>query len=266
MLCGISPPFGRLSPTRRQVTHALLTRLPLYLRPEGRVRVRLACMRHAASVDSEPGSNSQVEKRAPNAALAGGARQTSNTRADGSCVVQCLCQADTRTLFASTSYPVFKEPAPAKPPQRHTTRHAFPQGEPLMVQIGAGCVNTSSGLRSEPPAAARGGLRPTPLPPRRAVRGITSSGLRPEPPAAARGGPSPHSAAAEARRARLRDDHPPLVAPFVGPNLGSRIRRGQGLGRIRRVRRPTWRMNGATPAGITWKRSATRTPSIFTAP
>ena len=30
MSCGISPPFGRLSPTQRQITHALLTRLPLY--------------------------------------------------------------------------------------------------------------------------------------------------------------------------------------------------------------------------------------------
>ena len=29
MLCGISVPFGTLSPTRRQVTHVLLTRLPL---------------------------------------------------------------------------------------------------------------------------------------------------------------------------------------------------------------------------------------------
>jgi hypothetical protein len=31
MLCGISDPFGSLSPTLRQVTHVLLTRLPLYL-------------------------------------------------------------------------------------------------------------------------------------------------------------------------------------------------------------------------------------------
>src|SRR5438093_221349 len=30
MLCGISVPFGTLSPARRQVTHVLLTRLPLY--------------------------------------------------------------------------------------------------------------------------------------------------------------------------------------------------------------------------------------------
>ena len=30
VLCGISPPFGRLSPTLRQITYVLLTRAPLY--------------------------------------------------------------------------------------------------------------------------------------------------------------------------------------------------------------------------------------------
>ena len=39
----------------------LLTRAPLYSSPEGDFRVRLACLRHAASVDSEPGSNSRYK-------------------------------------------------------------------------------------------------------------------------------------------------------------------------------------------------------------
>ena len=39
----------------------LLTRAPLYSLPEGNFRVRLACLRHAASVDSEPGSNSRYK-------------------------------------------------------------------------------------------------------------------------------------------------------------------------------------------------------------
>ena len=39
----------------------LLTRAPLYSTPEGVFRVRLACLRHAASVDSEPGSNSRLK-------------------------------------------------------------------------------------------------------------------------------------------------------------------------------------------------------------
>ena len=62
--CGISRDFSRLFPTKRQIAHALLTRPPLgsgRLRPEG-LRLpypaRLACVRHAASVHPEPGSNS----------------------------------------------------------------------------------------------------------------------------------------------------------------------------------------------------------------
>ena len=63
-LCGISSRFRLLSPCMGQVAHALLTRPPLShpgARPEGLLPacfVRLACVRHAASVHPEPGSNS----------------------------------------------------------------------------------------------------------------------------------------------------------------------------------------------------------------
>ena len=56
--CGISTPLGVLSPTSGQVSHALLTRSPLYSRGCPLFRVRLACLIHAANVRSEPGSNS----------------------------------------------------------------------------------------------------------------------------------------------------------------------------------------------------------------
>ncbi len=52
---GISPPFGRLSQSPRQITHVLLTRAPLYSQTEACFLVRLACVRRAASVRSEPG-------------------------------------------------------------------------------------------------------------------------------------------------------------------------------------------------------------------
>ena len=55
---GISPPFGRLSRAEGQITHALLTRSPLYSSRCRDFLARLACVRHAASVRSEPGSNS----------------------------------------------------------------------------------------------------------------------------------------------------------------------------------------------------------------
>ncbi len=61
VLSGISPSFERLSRTRRQVVYVLLTRAPLYSGTKAPFRVRLACVRHAASVRSEPGSNSLVK-------------------------------------------------------------------------------------------------------------------------------------------------------------------------------------------------------------
>ena len=70
-LCGISNHFWLLSPCIRQVTHALLTRPPLshkIISPEGnqiKCFVRLACVKHAASVHPEPGSNSHVKVLIP---------------------------------------------------------------------------------------------------------------------------------------------------------------------------------------------------------
>ena len=67
-LCGISSRFQLLSPCMRQVTHALLTRPPLshriFISEENLIKcfVRLACVKHAASVHPEPGSNSHVIK------------------------------------------------------------------------------------------------------------------------------------------------------------------------------------------------------------
>lgn len=61
---GISPGFPRLSPSGGQVTHVLLTRSPLELKPllaQRPTPARLACLRHAASVRPEPGSNSPSE-------------------------------------------------------------------------------------------------------------------------------------------------------------------------------------------------------------
>ena len=63
--CGISSRFRLLSPSERQVAHVLLTRPPLSLHSSIRKlqnvsSVRLACVRRAASVRPEPGSNSLI--------------------------------------------------------------------------------------------------------------------------------------------------------------------------------------------------------------
>ena len=62
VVCGISTPFEALSPTNRYVP---MHYSPVRHSPPGarsRAAVRLACVKHAASVQSEPGSNSLVEK------------------------------------------------------------------------------------------------------------------------------------------------------------------------------------------------------------
>ena len=65
-LCGISSRFQLLSPCTGRVAHALLTRPPLGLNQICRsfneiIPVRLACVKHAASVHPEPGSNSLIK-------------------------------------------------------------------------------------------------------------------------------------------------------------------------------------------------------------
>ena len=57
VLFGIRPSFPGLSQSAGQITHVLLTRSPLEY-PRRGLSVRLACVKHAASVRPEPGSNS----------------------------------------------------------------------------------------------------------------------------------------------------------------------------------------------------------------
>ena len=57
-ISGFSYRFQQLSQVHGQVTYVLLTRSPLDIR---RYLVRLACIRHAASVHPEPGSNSPFD-------------------------------------------------------------------------------------------------------------------------------------------------------------------------------------------------------------
>ena len=60
VLSGIRPSFPSLSRSAGQITHVLLTRSPLEHPHQkgGGLSVRLACVKHAASVRPEPGSNS----------------------------------------------------------------------------------------------------------------------------------------------------------------------------------------------------------------
>ena len=59
VVSGIRRRFQRLFQSEGQVTHVLLTRSPLIHQEQAPgFIVRLACIKHAASVRPEPGSNS----------------------------------------------------------------------------------------------------------------------------------------------------------------------------------------------------------------
>ena len=69
VVSGISQSFDWLSRTPGYVTYVLLTRAPVYSGAEAPFLPRLACVRHAASVRSEPGSNSPVNSGVADALL-----------------------------------------------------------------------------------------------------------------------------------------------------------------------------------------------------
>ena len=89
VLSGIRPSFPGLSRSAGQVTHVLLTRSPLEY-PRRGLSVRLACVKHAASVRPEPGSNSPQklfsEKPKPSKI-----RTTSNTTGPKTSRVYIIC-------------------------------------------------------------------------------------------------------------------------------------------------------------------------------
>src|SRR4051812_14775464 len=60
VVSGIRPSFPGLSQSQGQVAHVLLTRSPLE-HPQRGLSARLACVKHAASVRPEPGSNSPTK-------------------------------------------------------------------------------------------------------------------------------------------------------------------------------------------------------------
>ena len=65
LISSISNRFQLLSQRLGQVTHVLLTRSPLVHPKKRGLTVRLACVKHAASVRPEPGSNSPLKKQHP---------------------------------------------------------------------------------------------------------------------------------------------------------------------------------------------------------
>ncbi len=117
-LSGISSPFGLLSRRMRQVIHVLLTRPPLTSEWQATLKsARLACLKHAASVRPEPGSNSPKEsliasnrcvrlrtvKRCTLSSFQGPKRIAANRRRD--VMLPCDHRSVNRPVFAGPAAP-----------------------------------------------------------------------------------------------------------------------------------------------------------------
>ena len=96
---GISSPFELLSRSPGQVAHVLLTRSPLEY-PRRGLSARLACVKHAASVRPEPGSNSprklDARGRSPGTSL--GRARSSNDEACASFVCDPTTGRESRSF------------------------------------------------------------------------------------------------------------------------------------------------------------------------
>ena len=160
--CGITRRFRRLPPCRRQLPHVFLTRPPRK-HPEG-CPVRLACIRHAASVDPEPGSNSPPLcvslsgfGRGPHRSPPAPAAHPDALLLPGSGLVK----------------PSRFQPRPPAPPERFARRTDLPPCRssasssahgPRLRSRRATCQTHSSCLAAQHPASPQGEIRlPTPV-------------------------------------------------------------------------------------------------------
>ena len=110
VVCGIRPSFPGLSHSAGQITHVLLTRSPLEYPPPKVVglSVRLACVKHAASVRPEPGSNSPT---------------TTHTAHTAQKRVSCTKQNKNKIINSVSSVYLFDKSNTPPPPQGRGVRH-----------------------------------------------------------------------------------------------------------------------------------------------
>ena len=126
VLSGIRPSFPSLSRSTGQITHVLLTRSPLeHPHQGGGLSVRLACVKHAASVRPEPGSNSpkkQTKNNNRQKTKKPTKQQQTNTKNHSVPAFMFIYKQS--LLHQMTHYRVLKQ---HHHPQPHTTKSTGPQ-------------------------------------------------------------------------------------------------------------------------------------------
>ena len=132
---GITTRFQELSPTIRQVSHALLTRSPLSPPNKSPVDpVRLACVKHAASVRPEPESNPPHKSRKPNTGPQKNKKTTSKTTPHHK-AERSLTQTNTHTTPPQQAAQHEHSTGNQKPNQKpHPTKRAQPSIRPQLTK------------------------------------------------------------------------------------------------------------------------------------
>ena len=140
VLSGIRPSFPSLSRSTGQITHVLLTRSPLeHPHQGGGLSVRLACVKHAASVRPEPGSNSpkkQKNYRQKTKKSTKQQQQTPTTTIDAHVHVHVHIQTkfassnDTLSSSQTTPPPTTQHPKPGKGRKQRPHKYTNPTTKP----------------------------------------------------------------------------------------------------------------------------------------
>ena len=121
VLSGISPSFDELSQSPRQIVHVLLTRAPVYYSYCYEILPRLACLRHAASVRSEPGSNSPLKAHCHQSQCAASAKRRSDRNSKKSDRLQIHSGSPAAQLLACTTIQ-FSKTGPLRAKGNNTAR------------------------------------------------------------------------------------------------------------------------------------------------
>ena len=120
VLSGIRPSFPSLSRSTGQITHVLLTRSPLEHphQKSGGLSVRLACVKHAASVRPEPGSNSPKKQKnyRQKTKKSTKQKQTTNT------IIHVHVHVRVQTIKFVSSNDTLSSSQTTPPPTTHTPR------------------------------------------------------------------------------------------------------------------------------------------------
>ena len=122
VISGINHRFRWLSQSQGQITHVLLTRSPLEYHRSG-LSARLACVKHAASVRPEPGSNSPSKTYPPT-------HHQSSRPAGPSIRATSMTKNETDMLSESLS----KKPRHQHPPQKRNRHTLTSTGQNKLIR------------------------------------------------------------------------------------------------------------------------------------